>query len=241
MHNNDIFNSINDVTEYCKSLQKDLEENNRFFPDNKLRIMLENILSLKNAIKFYEVGHKFYRGRIYVKEKDTNINKPAEFKGYDFDGSTVNLNNGWVSEGRMNPDGIRVLYVATGEKTCAKELGAAAGETISIAVMTVKERIKIADFVGATKRLKNKKKKEFVQYINHILSSGYGDRTYIFPQYISMLCKSLGFDGIMYRSKYANKNDIQTGLNVALFYHKKCEPTESYLKVIKKSSLEFEK
>lgn len=237
----EIFESISNIETFFIELQNSLEKENRFFPDDKLNVALKELLRCKSASLVIEKGTILYRGRIYDKSKDNLKGKPLQFKGYDAEGSTINKSDQWPKTGRMNPEGIWVLYVSTGEKTCAKELGTAANEEISIAQMQVQKDLKIVDFPKLARQVRNPKKKEFANLINTILSSGYGGRTYVFPQYLAMYCKYLKYDGIMYRSKYANKNDNQTGMNIAIFDYTKCIPISSEVKRVKKVTLEFEK
>ena len=237
----DVFAEIEDVDSFLSEMQKSLEETNRFFPDIRLQEALNQLLKCKSIERVITEGTILYRGRIYFRDQDNAEKKPPEFEGYDKEGSWINLSDSYPKAGRMNPEGIQVLYVSTGEKTCAKELGTAANEKISIASMRVKESLRIADFPNAACRVRNVTKKEFANRINDILSTGYGGRTYIFPQYLAMFCRNFGYDGIMYRSKYANKDDRQMGLNLAIFDFKKCEPVSSTIKVVKRVSLEFYK
>ena len=238
---NNNFENTKDVKKFFENLTQSLEKENRFFPDKKLRESIDELLKCKTATKELAKGDILYRARIYDKSKDTKSNKELCFKGYDAAGSTIDISNSWPNAGRMNPEGIHVLYVSTGEKTCAKELGIAANEKVSIAEMKVQRNLKVVDFPKLARKLRNKKKKKFAQCINDVLSKGYGGRTYVFPQYIAMYCKYLGYDGIMYRSKYANKNDNQTGMNIAIFNYEDCIPIASDIMTVKKVSLEFEK
>lgn len=235
----ELFDSIVDVEAFFREVQSSLESQNRFFPDQRLPKAMHEVLTCSSAIRHVLAGQVFYRGRIYHKEQDTATSKPPEFQGYDAKGSTVNLDDSWPKAGRMNAEGIHVLYVATGDKTCAKELGVAANEKISIADMTVQSELRLVDFPRLEKTLRDPKKKAFVGCINEVLSSGYGGQTYVFPQYISSWCQHNGYDGVVYRSKYASKKEIHKGMNIVIFDWRKCIPTASRVATVNTISLGF--
>lgn len=65
-----------------------------------------------------------------------------------------------------------------------------------------------------------------------LISQGYTDRDYIFPQFVSSYCKSLGFDGIGYRSRYATRGQANedVGVNYTFFnYNDRFDVTGSKL------------
>lgn len=236
-----VFDSIENAEAFFHEVQRSLESKNRFFPVQQLHKAMCEVLKCSSAIKIVSAGEVFYRGRFYRADLDKATSKPAEFKGYDAKGSTVNLDDPWPKAGRMNAEGIHVLYVATGDKTCAKELGAAADEKISIADMTVQSTLRLVNFPYLETSLRDPKRKAFVRCINEVLSSGYGGQSYVLPQYISSWCQYKGYDGIIYRSKYANKRDIKKGMNIAIFEYNKCIPTASRIETVNTISLGFKK
>ena len=210
---------------YLDKVKSDLESKNRFFPESNFVEVIEKLKSIKTFTYTAHKGEIFYRGRIYRKNDD-NDEKGEQFKGYSKAKSGVNPSS-WPAEGRMNPAGIKLLYLATGETTCIKEIGAATGEIVSIAQFMCKEELKIADFQHL--RVNNPEKKIVVDWLKELLSRGYGGRDYVITQYVSMLCQKMGFDGIMYRSKYATKKDVRKGNNIALFNYNDCECISSDL------------
>ena len=68
-------------------------------------------------------------------------------------------------------------------------------------------------------------------YVQEMISQGYNDRDYIFSQFISSYCQSLGYDGIGYRSKYATRAQAnkRQGVNITFFNYDGCAPVESKL------------
>ena len=237
---NKSLDKIENVYEFFEKIQDSLETKNRFFPCSELYENLKEILSLPLAKRKIKVGTTYYRARIYHEEEDTNKNKPTVFKGYDEKGSFVNTDDKWPVQGRMNPEGIRVLYVSTDEKTCVKEVGAASGEKVSIATIQVIKELSIVDFEDLLIQTNDLIQKSFIEYIRNKLSSGYGGRDYVLTQYVASLCEHENYDGIKYRSKYATKNEKEGGMNVAIFHYEKCKAISSVIKKVKSIALTLE-
>lgn len=236
-----VFEEIDNVEDFFNECKRHLELDNRFFVEEKFIKCLDEIAKCSSFVCCLNKESFLYRGRIYNKENDKPIGtKAPQFEGFDAEDSGVNRKKS-PAPGRMNPEGIMLLYTATSELTCAKELGAAAGEIVSIAKAAPIKNLSIADFPGCESRIRNKKKKSFIKLINNYLSSGYGSKDYIFTQFIAMYCKYKGFDGIKYRSKYANKTSKKNGMNIAVFDPDNCVFSSSKLKTVKQVSLEFEK
>ena len=234
-----VFESINNTQAFFSQVKECLEKENRFFVSEIFIAAFKEILKLKTAKIIVEPHTIYYRGRIYREEDDINHYDRSVFQGYDEKGSGINPNDRWPKAGRLNPEGIQVLYVATGETTCAKEIGAAAGETVNVARMEVKQQLTLIDFPRLEKNIKGIKKKQFVSEINNVLSNGYGGRDYVLTQYIASVCRVLGYDGIIYRSKYAAKTETKKGLNIGIFDPNKCRPISSVIREVNRISLGF--
>ncbi len=219
--------------DYLNKVKKEIESTNRFFPDTRFVEVIERLKKNKSFTYTVQKGEIFYRGRIF-RENSDNGEKDSKFKGYSKEESGVNPST-WPAEGRMNPAGIKLLYLATGKTTCIKEIRAASGEIVSIAQFECKEELKIADFQHI--RVNNPDRKIIVDWLKELLSKGYGGRDYVITQYVSMLCQKMGFDGIMYRSKFATKKDVRKGNNIALFNYDKCECVSSDLYYVNSISL----
>jgi len=122
----------------------------------------------------------------------------------------------------MNPIGISVLYVASDAKTCIKELHPGVEELISVATIETTKELKVADLSKGNSRLDNAQASYLSIYVQELISQGYKERDYIFPQFVSSYCKSLGFDGIGYRSRYATREQInkKSGINYTFFNYR---------------------
>ncbi|MBB1440864.1 RES family NAD+ phosphorylase [Shewanella sp. SG41-4] len=129
-----------------------------------------------------------------------------------------------ASEGRANPKGIPCLYVASQKETAMSEIRPWLGSIISVARFTNSKELRVIDFSrhhndnlpfyfsepGDAKRIEavwTNVDKAFSQpVINSDLKSDYAP-----TQIIAELVKSLGYDGIAFRSS------LGRGHNLALF------------------------
>lgn len=134
----------------------------------------------------------------------------------------------FAGNGRVNPAGIRCLYVASSQEVAASELRPHPGERISVAEVKVPEYMKIADLrdprglvspllldESIIKRVREDL--PFLQRLGEELTKPVlPDATpyqYAPTQYLCELIKERGFDGVMYRSAMASGE----GVNLALF------------------------
>ncbi len=128
------------------------------------------------------------------------------------------------SEGRANPAGIPVLYLATDEHTAIAEVRAWVGKNVSVAQFKVERDLRVLDCSGDLtgeihlyERPATPEEREAAvwQDINKAFSeptSVEDDRTaYVPTQILAEHFKSLGADGIVYKSSLGD------GKNMALF------------------------
>lgn len=231
----DIKSNTTDWT--ISSIKENLEYRNRYFSDSgflsRLRLTFEKSTkiyasedqNLKKASGAETIS--FYRARNYTNEEINQQKLTSDFQGYDKEGSFVNLKSRWASSGRMNPQGITVLYVASDERTAITELHPHLDEVYSVATIKIKkgETLKIADL---SQKLVDD---EFTEELTEAISMGNSEEDYVFPQYVASFCKSLGYDGIGYRSKYSLRDDVKhnRGINYTIFNYEKCEVLSSKL------------
>lgn len=220
--------------EWLQLVKRNLEEYNRFFPPDTFAQALGCLLKDNESFTTEITSDmSLYRAKIY-REKEDNEEKTVEYQGYGPKGSGVPQEK-WVGEGRMNPSGIKILYLATGKTTCVKEIGAATGEKVSIGVFHSLKKLKVADFQNI--RVSASGKRILINWIRELLSRGYGGKDYVITQYLAMLFKHLNIDGIKYRSKYATTNDVRKGNNIAVFDAGKCTCVSSSIYKVKSISL----
>lgn len=222
--------------------KKGLLNNNRYFCDSFFERTLNQVIDA-SVIEMLP-NKELYRARIYNEEDKPLLLAGCtignQFEGYDKKGSFVNEDIDWPSYGRMNPNGIRCLYVSSDERTCIKEVLPASRELISVATILVKQTLKIADLSKNKSCLKDPYCKGFSIALQEMISEGYSEKDYVLPQYIAAFCQSLGYDGIGYRSKYATQDEVKKGIgvNYTIFNYNKCEVINSRLHLIKNMILQ---
>lgn len=218
---------------YISDIKQKLEEQNRFFVDPIFLESLQTIFS--ESMVLLPSESRFYRARIYneldKQEKRRGVSLGSKFEGYDAKNSFVNISNKWPSPGRMNPIGITALYVSTDVETCIKELHPSMGELMSVATIVTNRNLKIVDLSKSSSHSDDPYIRHLSIYVQEMISQGYNDRDYIFSQFISSYCQSLGYDGIGYRSKYATRAQAnkRQGVNITFFNYDGCAPVESKL------------
>lgn len=162
---------------------------------------------------------KFYRARI------------SDEKGYrkdEMDPPPIGL----ISAGRANSQGIRCLYLSNDEITTIHEIRARDFDYISIGNFRAKQELQIVDLSNLDKispfsmdtfnaewfSINMSILKKISGEIAKPLRRQDSDLDYLPSQYIADYIKSLGYDGICYRSTL-NRN----GVNYAVFDSKKFE------------------
>lgn len=233
-------NSLKEAFEYVKRIREGLQSENRFFVDEHFLKCMDFVFH--EAEKTLHNGKHLYRARPIRNEEIKKELSGTQFEGFDAENSFVNSKSKWPTSGRMNPQGITVLYTASDVRTAVTEHHPYFGQTFSVATILVKEDLKIADLSTSYSALDDSFLRYFSLYIQEWISEGSGEKDYVFPQYISSLCQHLGYDGIGYRSKYATRSDVrnQKGINYTIFNYSKCEPIESKLYVASHISVRVE-
>jgi hypothetical protein len=191
---------------------REIKFKNRFFIENKVNLSLLEQL-LKRHEKPYKKGKVFHRARIcdgeqmYEKEK---MGKPPIEKS---------------TAGRANPKGISYLYVSNDWETTLYETRASLYDYVTIAEFKIKEDINVLNLRDTSKispftldddigeYLKHKKylsklEKELSKPIRRQDS----ELDYLPTQYLCEFIKSIGFDGVEFRSSLN-----PDGYNLAMF------------------------
>lgn len=200
-----------------ESFVEDLKYNNRYHTNH---LNLGNLKKLLvNATKVIKPeDYPLYRCRISNDEMLDVDKMSAPPKGKS-------------TSGRLNANGIQMLYIATNKKTCIKEVRASFGDTIYIADIELKEQIRVVDLTRFEEISLNSEHLLLYYFNRDSLikiakelsqpTSGFSSSiNYIPTQYVSDYIKSLEdekygkklFDGILYASTMH-----ETGLNLAVF------------------------
>lgn len=219
---------IDEANVYIRKIIDSIKRNNRFNIDSKFYDLLKKcFVGNKKTIR---KGDILYRARIYSEddrfEKYHNLKK-STWEGYDKENSFINIADKWNVEGRMNPAGIKYLYVATEVNTCLAEIKPYAHILVSVAEIRVNQDLYVVDFSRKFGKGDTEFLAEFSLYINQEL--GRGDIEpggYLFSQIVAEYCKKNNFDGMVYNSAF---NNFSSGNNVTIFSYEKCEAISSKL------------
>lgn len=207
---------------------REIKFKNRFFIENKINLpLLEELF--KRHEKPYKKGKVFHRARIcdgegiYEKEK---MGKPPVEKS---------------TAGRANPRGISYLYVSNDWETTLYETRASLYDYVTIAEFKIKEDINVLNLRDTSKispftldddigeYLKHKKylsklEKELSKPIRRQDS----ELDYLPTQYLCEFIKSIGFDGVEFRSSLNSD-----GYNLAIFNDDNFECVKTTLHEVK--------
>lgn len=243
--------------QYLYSISNSLKYNNRFFADERFNKLIcyclfDKYTGIESNSSYQSqqclmpiLDLSFFRARKYTesdaKERFINREKTGVFQGYDKEGSGAPPQNVCVGEGRVNPENIRYLYIATDIETAALEIAPKAGEYISIATLKLRESVHLFDVSKDFSILEAKTQEQtnwiqkFYSELNTIFQKPYietGD--YYLCQYICEYVKLNGMDGVLYNSS-KNPQPSGSGLkgkNITIFNPDKCEVVSSSLHYI---------
>ncbi|MEE3679339.1 RES family NAD+ phosphorylase [Bacillus safensis] len=189
----------------------EITTNIRFNIDLFNKSIFKDVLAAFEEIMDVEVTPHYFRGRIVDKlsyKIDEMGAPPKEQSG----------------NGRANPKGIPCLYLASSEKTCAMEIRAGLHDKITIGEFALEKEIKIINLINIDKispfsinnvraHYVNKKYlKRMSAELSKTLGNNSSDLEYLPTQYIADFIKSLGYDGIKFKSTLDPK-----GHNLAIF------------------------
>jgi len=163
--------------------------------------------------KPYPAGIEFYRARI---TNDGNGFSVQEMKAPP---------KGNRSAGRVNPEGIGILYLSSDEKTVLNEVRANTFDYVSVGKLRAKADIKVVNLSGISatspflyqaeleKYAANRKVfQEIAREIAKPLRRSDSPLEYLPTQYIAEFIKSQGYDGVEYASTLR-----AGGYNIAIF------------------------
>ncbi|MGJ1367894.1 RES family NAD+ phosphorylase [Sphingobacterium spiritivorum] len=186
---------------------------NRFHLKNSLD--LEKLKSLfRHFQKGLPKGKKFSRARI----SDTQDGYPISKMG--------NPPNEYAKSGRANPNGISYLYLSNDVKTTLYEVRASLFDYVTVGTFRLEENINVVNLSRSTYdvfRLAEMESLEevmihgsFIDKLEQELSKprrrSDSELDYLPTQYLSELIKSMGFDGIEFKSSLYSE-----GVNIAIF------------------------
>ncbi|GAB2526446.1 RES family NAD+ phosphorylase [Spirosoma aerophilum] len=211
---------------------KEIKNINRFFITNLIDTkLLEELLGFH--AKPYFKGKYFYRSRISPSHKFTcdEMGKPP----YEY-----------ATAGRANPKGISYLYVSDNESTTLYETRASLLDYVTIGKFKLEEDLNVVnlkDGDSISPILLEDSIGKYMSYRNYLLRLGQelskpirkqdSELDYLPTQYLCELIKSLGFDGVEYKSSLN-----PTGFNLAIFNDQKFKCIST--KLIEVKSINYE-
>lgn len=214
---------------------KEIKTVNRFHFGTNLDI--ERLKSLFEYFqKDYKKGDQFYRARI----SKNQLGYPT----HDMGNPPPKL----ARSGRANPKGISYLYVAKDVKTTLYEARAGLFDFVTVGTFRLKEDIKVVNLNRSTYDVFRLAELESLEDV--MLHGSFTDKLedelskprrksdseldYLPTQYLSELIKSMGFDGIEYKSSLYSK-----GYSIAIFNPEKLECEETHVYDIQNIELEY--
>ena len=207
-----------------------VKNNSRFILDKESKDFLTAIeQTCVSRVKTISMSSSLWRAQIgcdYVpqyQEDEHGNNVHVDDVPVPFDYKRMKPLNNSASEGRANPKGIPYLYVATDKETAMSEVRPSLGAILSIGKFKPTRELKIIDFSVHQGKinffLKEPNDVDKVELVWTDMDNAFSVPTsntnfnsdYVPTQIIAEFIKSLGYDGIAYKSSLGN------GQNIVLF------------------------
>ncbi len=219
----------------------------RYALNDECRVFLQNVTdSVSARLAHIKTGSEFWRAQIGSEiQPDESDLDGVTYHVIPFDSERMKPRSEFVSHGRANPKGIAALYLASDKETAMSEVRPWLKAEVSCAKFVTNQDIKIVDctrLIG--KNLLGVHAETDEQILEAVWADidrafarpvGYadGETEYIPTQILSELFKSLGYDGVGYKSS------VHVGYNLALFDMDHAKFVECQLFEAKRISYEF--
>lgn len=219
----------------------------RYALNDDCRVFLQNVTdSVSSRLAHVVAGTEFWRAQIGsdIKPEESDSDG-VTYQVYPFGAERMKPRAEFVSHGRANPKGITALYLASNKETAMSEVRPWLKAEVSCAKFVTTQDLKIVD---CTRHIGKNLLGVFAETDEHILEAVWadidrafarpigfadGETEYIPTQILSELFKSLGYDGVVYKSS------VQVGYNLALFDVDHAKFVECQLFDTKRISYEF--
>lgn len=230
------FLNWDDYTRFARSVRSAA----RYVWDADQTAFVETVLAtIRERDVVFRPGHSFYRAQIGVDIVDRTDDE-GNWIGEDmwgFGARRMKPLTDRAREGRANPTGIPVLYVATSPETAVAEVRPWIGADISVAQCRLARPMKTLDLtrghvnssvsgpvfrhiVGGRELTSSEKEAAVWAEIDEAFSepvTGSDDRAEYAPtQVLAEVFRNAGYDAIGYRSQFGDDGD-RGGYNVAIF------------------------
>lgn len=219
----------------------------RYALNDECRDFLQHVSdSVSTRVANIAKGSEFWRAQIgYDLQEDESDSDGVSFSIYPYSAERMKPRHEFASHGRANPKGIAALYLASDKVTAMSEVRPWLKAEVSCANFVITQDIKIVDcarYIG--KNLFG----VFAETEEEILEAVWADidrafsrpvsyadveTEYIPTQILSELFKSLGYDGVGYKSS------VHDGYNLALFDMDHAKFVECQIFDTKRISYEF--
>ncbi|MBD5525964.1 MAG: RES family NAD+ phosphorylase [Lachnospiraceae bacterium] len=205
-------------------------DNDTVFTINELKVLLEELnnqfpgmhLSMQDFSSYAKVN-ALILSLLKDKQKYNEVQKKLEqiwkknkkFWGYNKKESDAPPFDK-TPAGRANFKNIRFLYAADGIDTAILEVGAKTQQSVSIAEIKIRRKIRLFDFCYDIGKFSNEHYSDSISLrtlSKEFSQPNFGDETEYFPtQYLCEFIRDLGFDGIRFGSSLNPK-----GKNIVIF------------------------
>ena len=230
-----------------------VRRNRRYVWNQEVTAFLETVLATaQDRDRIVEQGVILYRAQLGIEyhEDEHGINLSAYSSG------RMKPQSDKATEGRANPKGIPMLYLATSVETSISEIRPWIGSEISVAQFKIVREIKLMDLSVrhgdiSIRHLKfsnlldgkpvSREKKEIAvwcdidnSFSRPVSRSDYS-ADYVPTQILSELFCDNGYDGVVYRSQFG-----ESGYNIVLFNLRDADPINATPYEVKGLKLDFE-
>ena len=239
------FKSPNSYREFASRTRREARFIRTPEDDDFLR---EVVRTSRSRIREVPTGKIFYRAQLGHdwRREDEDSGHVVEVP---YCPSRMRPRQGCAKEGRTNPKGISVLYLATHEETAMSEVRPWIGSFVSCAIFKTKRPLRIVDFsvyhnvshetIYDTEQDPSEREKAVWMNIDQAFSepTTLTDEAadYVPTQILAELFKAEGYDGIAYKSAFGDN-----GYNTVLFDPNDAELTFCRLHQAKSIKVEFE-
>lgn len=217
----------NKVSSYDKNFSNRLSDIHSTWDSFKEEIKFKNRFHVSNSIDLTKLKDIFENEAFYksIKERNFHRCRISDKRGFSKE-EMGNPPKERTIDGRVNPKGISYLYLASDEKTALCETRANLLDYVAVGKFQLKQDIKVLDLRNPNYDIIPWSERDmlerfltyglFIKDLQREVSLPIRKQDkqfdYIPTQYISEYIKSLGFDGIEYRSSL-NKD----GYNLVIF------------------------
>jgi hypothetical protein len=230
-----------------RKFRKSVITNQRYILDEDSKKFLKSIKdTCEHRIKSIPISQSLCRAQIgcdYIPIIENDIKVDEE--PTPFEDKRMKPTVDFASEGRSNPKGIVYLYVAEDKDTAVSEVRPSLGEILSIGELNSNKELKIIDFSKHNGKffVINPSQNDINEAAWRDMDKAFSipvknndfNSDYVPTQIIAEFIKSLGYDGIAYKSSLAQ------GKNITLFDLDSTTISNVNIFKLKKINYEFDK